>query len=144
MSRTRPFGEEAALAIDVDETFHHLRALIRINQIEEWEEAAEGVPEARARVEIALAHLAVVGRAVYYLSLCILFPIFHREEQRAIKAGIESASFGCLMLYGFAVDGDASQHLVPDVMALCFHSIKRCVSNLALQIQGGLFGTDIR
>ena len=144
MSGARPFGEESALLVDIDKALHHLPAFIGIYQVEQGEEAAEGVPEACAGVEVAFAHLAVVGRAVYDVARSIFLPVFHGEEQRAVKAGIEGAGFGGAEVYEFAVDGNASERLVPDAVSLGLHSVEGVAGHLALKVKLGLFRTDVR
>ena len=85
-----------------------------------------------------------MGRAVYDVSGGIFFPVFHGEEQRAVKAGIEGAGFGGAEVYEFAVDGNASERLVPDAVALGLHSVEAGAGHLALQVEFCLFRTDVR
>ena len=45
VSRTCPFGEEAAFLIGIDQTFLHLLVHRRIHQVQEREQCTERIPE---------------------------------------------------------------------------------------------------
>ena len=136
VSRTRPLGQESALLIGVDESFLHLLVHRGIHQVEEGEEAAEGVPEAGVGEHVARQHLSVIRTVVHHTSVGVGLVEAAREKERAVKARIERAE-----VVGVVVgDLHTTQNLVPPCPATCRHLVDAVVSEL-LQIEQRLLRT---
>ena len=91
MSRTRPLRQESALQISIGQTFLDFHALVRINQVHQREKTSECVPEPGVCRHIAGTDFAVIRAVMYPLAICIDLGKVAREEERAIKAGVEGA-----------------------------------------------------
>ena len=113
MSRTGPLGEEAALAVYVQQALLHLEVFRRVEYVEQREEAAERIPEARPRIVVTLLDGALLGTVMENLSRVAYLVELVREECRTVEARVEGA---CLVEVA-AADLYASQHLVPRLAA---------------------------
>ena len=139
MTRAAPLGQIAALEVCIDESSLHLLVHRGINEVEEGEEAAEGIPHASVGKEIAGKYLAVVGAVVNRLALCVKFVEAAGEVERAPQTGVEGAH----LLLASALHLDASQHIVPGLAAGLCHFVKGLCSQFA-QVAFCLLQTDER
>ena len=81
MSRRSPFGQKSAFEKSVEQTFLNLRIAFGIDQIEQWEEAAEGIPHSRVRVHWALMHFSIIGTTMDHASKCVEFVETSRKKR---------------------------------------------------------------
>ena len=139
MAGAGPLGQEAAFEISVYQSFLHLIVHRGIHHVQEGEEAAEGVPEARVGEHISWSHLAIVGAIVHGVSVSVNLVEAAWEQHRAVEARIEGAQ----VVNVGVVHLDAAQRFVPGFSALFCHLVKRAVAHL-FQVQHSLFGADKR
>ncbi len=139
VARAGPLGQEAALAIGIGQACQHLLALVGIDQVEQREQAAECVPEARVGEQIALVHLPVIGAVVHHLALRVYLVETAWEQQCPIETGVECAQVVAVIVLCL----DATQHVVPAVAPGTHDLVERAAAQL-LQVEQGLLGADER
>ena len=86
MSGRGPFGQEAALAVGIGTARLNLGVDRRINEVQQREEAPEGVPEPRVGVHVTRQHLAVVGAVMQDIAVLVDLVELAGKERRAVKA----------------------------------------------------------
>ena len=139
MTGTGPFGQETTLEIGVGKAFQHLLAHRRIKQVDEREERAECIPEARIGEHISRAYLTIVGTIMDYISLSIVFVEHAREECGTVETGVERTKMFNVFIFYL----DAAQHFVPTLVSCLLHFIERAITDF-LQVALGLFRRDER
>ena len=140
MTRSTPFGQEAALLIGIGPTLLHLLTHRRPHQVYQGEQGTEGIPEARIGKEIAWQCLAVIGTVVNNLAFGINLVEAAREEGTTIQATIESTQTVNITLI-LHIDG--REYLVPLLTTSFSNLFKGSVAQL-LQVLLGLFYADER
>ena len=126
MARTGPLRKESALPVSVGQTLLHLGVHRRINQIEEGEQAAEGVPEACISKHIARQHLAIIGTIMNRIAVFVDFVEASWEEHRPIEAAVERTQMVDIVVFHL----DTAQHLVPTMAPLRHDFIEIAVAQL--------------
>ena len=137
MARACPFGIEAAFAIGVEEAFLHFEAHGGVEQVEEGEEAAEGVPDAGAGVVVTGADVARHGAVVHGVAGSVPFVEAVGEEEGAVEAGVE----GAVLVEGAAFDFDAAEDAVPCLPAFADKGFQGVAAQFA-QVALRLFPAD--
>ena len=79
-----PFGQESALAVGVGQSCLNLGVDRRIDEVQQREQTAEGVPESRVGVHIAWQDLTVVGAVMDGVTAFVDLVEFPRKERRAV------------------------------------------------------------
>ena len=138
VARRSPFGQETAFQIVVHQAFLHLGRHFRIQEVQQREQAAEGIPEAGVRIEMAVLHLAGVGAVVLQHAEHAHFGQVPGEEQAPVQAGIEGAQ----MVYVVIFHLNLAQGLVPGRLGEHLHLLEGVVH--FSQIQLGLGHADER
>ena len=126
MARAGPFGQESALLIAVHQALLHLLVHLRIDQVEQGEETAEGVPETGIGEVIARTDLACVRAVVNGLTVGIHLIERAGKEHRAIETRVERAQ----MVDVTVLHLDAAQHVVPALASVGTDLLKRAASQL--------------
>ena len=139
MAGAGPFRQEPAFQIGVHQSLLHLHVHRRIYQVQQREQTAERVPEARVGEHVALPHFPVVGAVVYGFALRVDLVETAGEEHRTIETTVERAQ----MVDVAVLDVDAAQHLVPALPALRLHLLQPVAADL-LQVLLGLLQADER
>ena len=139
MARTCPLGQESTLEIGIGKALEHLLSHRRIEQVDQREQRAERIPEARVGEHIARQHLTIVRTIVDNVSFGIILVEHTGEERGPVEAGIERAQMVDILVLHL----DASKHIVPALATLLLDGIERLVAHL-LQVALGLFGGDER
>jgi hypothetical protein len=68
-----PFRQETALTGDIGQSRLDFLVHIGIDQVQQWEQGAEGVPETGVGIEITFLDFAVVGTIVDGLTILVNF-----------------------------------------------------------------------
>ena len=91
MPGRRPFGQETALACRVSESLLDFGVHGGVNEVQQREKAAEGVPEPGVGIHVAGEHLAVVGAVMQDIAVLVDLVELAREQGRTVEARIERA-----------------------------------------------------
>jgi hypothetical protein len=135
----RPFGQETALACRVSESLLDFGVHGGVNEVQQREKAAEGVPEPGVGIHVAGEHLAVVGAVMHDLALVGHLVELTREEHRPVEARIERT----VLVVRTALYLDASQHIVPARLRLGLHRFEIVATQFPEVLQR-LFGRNER
>ena len=109
-----PLGQEPAFFVAVHQSLLHLLVHLGIEQVEQREQTAEGVPKAGVGEIIAWADFSGVRTVVNGIPFGIDFVERTGEEHRAVETTVERAQVVGVGVFHL----NASQHLVPSVASL--------------------------
>jgi hypothetical protein len=139
MAGAGPLGQEAAFLVAIDEAFLHLDVHLGINEVQEGEEATEGIPKTGVGEIATWKDFTCVGAVVDRFAVCSVLEERAGEEDTAIEAGIEGAEVIDVRILNF----DAAQHVIPALAASGTYLIEGTCSQLA-QIQLSLLKANER
>ena len=91
MTRTGPLGQETTLKVSIYQTFLHFDVHRGIDEIQEWEQTTERIPETGIRKHIAFLDFTIIRTIVDNLALSIHLVKTAWKEYRTIQTAIECA-----------------------------------------------------
>ena len=132
VSGRSPFGQKSALAVSVCQPGLNFGIDRRIDQIEQWEQTAEGVPESRVGIHVSRQYLTVVGAVMQDIAVLVDLVELAREQGRTVEARIERA----VLVRRASLDFNTSEHLVPVCLRLGLHGFEIVLSQLFEVLHG--------
>ena len=124
MSRAGPFRQESALFPGVHQPFLHLHILVRIDKVQQREQASECVPEAGVGEQIAIVDGSVVRAVMYPFAVRVDLGQITWEQDRPVKAGIECAQIVEIVI----LHCDPAKYLVPSRSSGLGYLVQRSVA----------------